>query len=98
MWIIVQSYFNQIASFIKTNPINYHNTNKMRQVLVITSSSSDLQLESGKKVATGFFLSELMVPVQKMRAAGFDIHYANPSGTEPSLDPFSDRSAWFKFK
>jgi putative intracellular protease/amidase len=70
----------------------------MRKVLVITSSSSDLQLQSGKKVATGFFLSELIVPVQKMRAAGFEVHYANPSGTEPSLDPFSDRSVWFSFR
>ena len=65
---------------------------------MITSSASDLQLKNGKKVATGFFLSELVVPVQKLRAAGFEVHYANPLGEEPALDPFSDRSAWFKFK
>ncbi len=70
----------------------------MRRVLVITSSANELQLQSGKKIPTGFFLSEVIVPVEKMRAAGFEIHYANPSGTEPSMDPFSDSRAWFKFK
>ncbi len=70
----------------------------MRKVLVITSSASELQLKSGKKVATGFYLSELAVPVQKMRAAGLEVQYANPTGTEPALDPLSDRTLWFKFK
>lgn len=65
------------------------------KVLVCMSSADYVTLQSGKKQETGFFLKELGRPLLKLIDAGYDVVFANASGTEPHMDPMSDRSIWF---
>jgi hypothetical protein len=42
----------------------------LRRVLVVLSGEGKLPLKNGKTVNTGFFLSELIIPVRKLLDAG----------------------------
>jgi len=67
-------------------------------ILIILSGASHLQLKSGKKVKTGFFLSELAVPLLKLKERGCRVSFANTTGATPCMDPLSDSSFWFGFR
>jgi putative intracellular protease/amidase len=59
-------------------------------VLVVLSDQDKLDLKDGKVMETGFFLNELMEPVQTFIAAGHTVVFATPSGRAPSADQKSD--------
>jgi putative intracellular protease/amidase len=59
-------------------------------VLVVVSDQDKLDLKEGKIMQTGFFLNELMEPVQAFIAAGHTVVFATPSGKAPSADQKSD--------
>jgi putative intracellular protease/amidase len=59
-------------------------------VLVVVSDQDKLDLKDGKVMQTGFFLNELMEPVQAFIAAGHTVVFATPSGKAPSADQKSD--------
>lgn len=65
------------------------------KVLVIMSGADHIRLQSGRQQETGFFLKELGRPLIKLLEAGYDVEFANPTGSPPHMDPFSDMSVWF---
>jgi hypothetical protein len=56
-----------------------------------------MQLQSGKRIQTGTFLNEMMVPLLKLQEKGYTFTLATPNGNAPSLDPLGDRTMWFGF-
>jgi putative intracellular protease/amidase len=65
------------------------------RVLVILSSSDELEIRDGKKFKTGFYLDELVIPLRKLVAAGFTPVFANPKGNEVSIAPDSNDKMFF---
>jgi putative intracellular protease/amidase len=59
-------------------------------VLVVVSDLDKLDLKDGKTMQTGFFINELMEPVQAFIAAGHTVVFATPGGKPPSADQKSD--------
>ncbi len=59
-------------------------------VLVVLSDQAQLNLKDGKIMDTGFFLNELMEPVQAFVQAGHTVVFATPSGRAPSADQKSN--------
>jgi len=66
-----------------------------KKVLVILSSENKITLKEGKVHPTGFFLSELMVPMKSIIEAGYEPVIATPSGKKPYMDKVSDSASWF---
>src|SRR4051812_32950642 len=65
------------------------------KVLVVLSSESKITLQGGRTHATGFFLSELAVPLGRLIEAGYQPVFASPGGTRPVMDRVSDGALWF---
>ncbi|MGX1587937.1 type 1 glutamine amidotransferase domain-containing protein [Brevundimonas diminuta] len=64
-------------------------------VLVVLSDSDHLDLRDGRVLQTGFYLNELMQPVQALREAGHTITFATPRGAAPTLDRSSVDKMYF---
>ncbi len=64
-------------------------------VLIVLSDSNRLDLKDGKVFKTGFYLNELMQPVQALLEAGHEITFATPKGTAPSVDVTSIDKMYF---
>jgi putative intracellular protease/amidase len=64
-------------------------------ILVVVSDLDKLDLKDGKAMQTGFFLNELMQPVQTFIAAGHTVVFATPSGKAPSVDQKSNDVNFF---
>lgn len=64
-------------------------------VLIVLSDSGHLDLKDGKVFATGFYLNELMQPVQALLDAGHEITFATPKGMAPSVDRTSIDKMYF---
>ncbi|WP_168879298.1 type 1 glutamine amidotransferase domain-containing protein [Rhizobium sp. P28RR-XV] len=64
-------------------------------VLIVLSDSDHLDLKDGKVFETGFYLNELMQPVQALRDAGHEVTFATPNGTAPSVDVTSIDKMYF---
>ncbi|MFC7300049.1 type 1 glutamine amidotransferase domain-containing protein [Herminiimonas aquatilis] len=64
-------------------------------VLVVLSDSDHLNLRAGKTMTTGFFLNELMQPVEVFLKAGHNVVFATPTGKAPSVDQKSDDVNFF---
>ncbi len=64
-------------------------------VLVVLSDSDHLDLRDGRAFQTGFYLNELMQPVQALREAGHTITFATPRGAAPTLDRSSVDKMYF---
>src|SRR5687768_12775003 len=64
-------------------------------VLVVLSDSDHLDLKDGKVFQTGFYLNELMQPVEALLDAGHEITFATPKGTAPSIDKTSIDKMYF---
>lgn len=65
------------------------------KVLVVLSSSNKITLKDGLVHPTGFFLSELIVPVKGLIEAGYKPVFATPQGNAPTMDKISDSAMWF---
>jgi putative intracellular protease/amidase len=65
------------------------------KVLIIGSSADTIELKSGKKDATGYYLNELAVPARALVDAGYDIALATPKGMRPIVDDYSVRVDYF---
>ncbi|TPX70003.1 hypothetical protein SpCBS45565_g02092 [Spizellomyces sp. 'palustris'] len=65
------------------------------KVLIILSGANTIHLKEGKDQKTGYFLSELGHPLMKILEAGYEVVFANPTGTHPVQDPISDLLIWF---
>ena len=66
-----------------------------KKILVVLSSENKITLKDGVVHPTGYFLSELMVPVKGLIEAGYEPVFATPQGNEPSMDKISDSAFWF---
>jgi putative intracellular protease/amidase len=80
-----------IAIAFSASAINAHAAN----VLIVLSDANRLDLRDGKVFQTGFYLNELMQPVQALLDAGHDITFATPKGTAPSVDKTSIDKMYF---
>lgn len=67
-----------------------------KKILVVVSSEDKITLKDGIVHPTGFFLSEMMVPVQALVKAGYTPVFANPRGNTPAMDVISDSAFWFR--
>lgn len=65
------------------------------KVLVVLSSEDKITLKNNVIHPTGFFLSELMVPLKKLVDAGYTPIFANPQGNKAIMDKTSDGAFWF---
>ena len=63
-----------------------------RQILVIGSNATRIEVRSHGTAATGQYLNETVVPAMALLGAGFDVILATPHGTKPHIDEAS-RSA-----
>jgi putative intracellular protease/amidase len=65
------------------------------KVLVILSSSQQLELRDGKTYSTGYYLDELEIPLHKIVDAGYTPVFANPKGNAVTFDPMSNDKVFF---
>ncbi|KAH9919429.1 ThiJ/PfpI family protein [Amylocystis lapponica] len=65
-----------------------------RKVLIILSDAHSFPVTKPDGTTTqedtGFFLTELAKPLQKLLDAGYDVTFASPKGGRPSVDPLSE--------
>ncbi|KAH9932156.1 ThiJ/PfpI family protein [Amylocystis lapponica] len=65
-----------------------------RKVLIILSDAHSFPVNKPDGTTTqedtGFFLTELAKPLQKLLDAGYDVTFASPKGGRPSVDPLSE--------
>jgi len=69
--------------------------NSKHTILVITSNADSITLKDGRKEHAGYYLNELVIPVQAALDAGYQMVLATPNGTKPIMDPQSARAAHF---
>jgi putative intracellular protease/amidase len=67
-----------------------------KKILVVFSGLDYISLKEGKTHQTGFFLSELAVPLKALTVAGYQIECASPDGTKAAVDRSSDNRQFFK--
>ncbi len=65
------------------------------KILVILSSETSLPLQGGKTFSTGYYLNEVMVPVERFLEAGYEIDFADPKGNTPAVDKASVSADYF---
>lgn len=65
------------------------------KILLVVSSTSVLHLKEGKSVPTGYFLSELAIPAQRLIAEGYEVEVATPDGNAPTMDAHSKDASLF---
>lgn len=66
-----------------------------KKILIVLSSEQKLTLKHGIFHPTGFFLSELAVPLQSLISAGYQPIFSTPKGNPPVMDQLSDSAIWF---
>ena len=64
-------------------------------ILAITSNADSITLKDGKKEHAGYYLNELVIPVQAALDAGYQMVLATPNGTKPIMDPQSAVASHF---
>lgn len=64
-------------------------------ILVVLSDESHLDLKDGKVFQTGFYLNELMQPVNAFLDAGHEVTFVTPEGRAPSVDRTSIDKMYF---
>lgn len=60
-----------------------------KQVLIIGSNATRIEIQGGGTGPTGQYLNETVVPAMALIAAGYDIVLATPDGTRPHIDEAS---------
>lgn len=66
-----------------------------KKILVVMSSENKITLKDGIVHPTGYFLSELGVPLKALFDAGYEPVFATPKGNPPVMDAVSDNEMWF---
>jgi len=66
------------------------------KVLVVFSGADSIPLKGGGVHKTGYFLSEMAIPVRLLKNAGWQIECASPTGALPIMDKSSDSRQFFK--
>lgn len=66
-----------------------------KRVLVAMSGAHLLDLKEGGVYATGYYLNELVTPLQALINAGYTPVFANPNGDTPSMDASSNDAKFF---
>jgi putative intracellular protease/amidase len=87
--------FDQAPPTPQAIPVQRSAARPRGKVLVVLSSESKITLKNGVVHPTGFFLSELMVPLKALIAAGYQPVLADPRGTPAIMDRISDGAAGF---
>ena len=64
------------------------------KVLVIGSNATEIEVQGGKG-KTGNYLNETVVPILAVRAAGYEVVLATPTGGKPHIDEASDSVVHF---
>lgn len=64
-------------------------------ILVIASSADSITLKDGRQEPIGYYLNELVIPVQAALDAGYQMVLATPSGSKPIMDPASASASHF---
>lgn len=76
-------------------------SNDVPEILVVLSGEDKIILDETRQGGleriheTGFFLSELMIPLKALVDAGYKPTFATPHGTKPVMDQVSDDAFWF---
>lgn len=65
------------------------------KVLVVLSGVDYVSVKEGGRHPTGFFLSELAVPLAALVKAGHTVEFATPGGRTPVMDRVSNEARWF---
>ena len=65
------------------------------QILVLLSSESQMQLQDGKTLSTGYYLNEFGVPADAFMQAGYELVLATPKGNAPVADEKSVTAQYF---
>ena len=65
------------------------------QILVLLSSESQMQLQDGKTLTTGYYLNEFGVPADAFLQAGYELILATPKGNAPVADEKSVTAQYF---
>ena len=65
------------------------------QILVLLSSESQMQLQDGKTLKTGYYLNEFGVPADAFITAGYELVLATPKGNAPVVDEKSVTVQYF---
>ncbi|MDR6985090.1 putative intracellular protease/amidase [Rheinheimera pacifica] len=65
------------------------------QILVLLSSESQMQLQDGKTLSTGYYLNEFGVPADAFIKAGYELVLATPKGNAPAVDEKSVTVQYF---
>lgn len=65
------------------------------QILVLLSSESQMQLQDGKTLSTGYYLNEFGVPADAFIQAGYELVLATPKGNAPVVDEKSVTAQYF---
>ncbi|NRQ41701.1 type 1 glutamine amidotransferase domain-containing protein [Rheinheimera sp. YQF-2] len=65
------------------------------QILVLLSSESQMQLQDGKTLSTGYYLNEFGVPADAFITAGYELILATPKGNAPAVDEKSVTVQYF---
>jgi putative intracellular protease/amidase len=60
-----------------------------RNILTIVTHASQLHLTDGTDCPSGYWAEELAIPVQRLRAAGYEPHIATIDGIVPTVDASS---------
>jgi len=68
---------------------------KPQKILIVASSTDKLHLQNGKKVDTGYYLSELVTPALSFIQAGYEIEIVTPKGNKPVMDKNSEDPKFF---
>jgi hypothetical protein len=55
--------------------------NSKGKILVVGSSADSLTLKDGRKEHAGYYLNEMVIPVQAAIDAGYEMVLATPKGT-----------------
>jgi putative intracellular protease/amidase len=66
-----------------------------RNVLVLGSNATRIEVQGGGTGPTGNYLNETVVPVMALIEAGYNVVLATPNGTKPHIDEASDAVAHF---
>jgi putative intracellular protease/amidase len=65
------------------------------KILVVFSGARTITLQGGGTHVTGYFLSEMAIPLKLLLDAGYEIECASPGGVEPVMDMSSDSRQFF---
>ncbi|MEW5682121.1 MAG: type 1 glutamine amidotransferase domain-containing protein [Pseudomonadota bacterium] len=65
------------------------------QILVLLSSESQMALQDGKTLSTGYYLNEFGVPADAFIQAGYELVLATPKGNAPVVDEKSVTVQYF---